>query len=94
MLLISLSSMRQCAAMLQVTVNMDKLQEQQTKFAEYQQECTAAIADREKAIERLKAELKALGDRLSSKTQDLVTTKRQVSVLELKAKDSATELQV
>ena len=51
-------------------MNMDKLQEQKSNFAAYQQESMGAIADREKAIERLKAELKGLGDRLESNTHE------------------------
>ena len=75
-------------------MNMDKLQEQKSNFAAYQQESMGAIADREKAIERLKAELKGLGDRLESNTHDLVASKRQMRVQELKLKDAAAELQV
>jgi chromosome segregation ATPase len=79
---------------MQVTVIMDKLQEQKSNFAAYQQETAGAISDREKAIERLKAELKALGDRLEAKTHEAVGAKRQINVLELKLKDGAIELQV
>lgn len=73
---------------------MDKLQEQKNNFVAYQQETASAIADRDKAIERLKAELKALGDRLETKTQELVNAKRNVSVLEMQLRDATAEVQV
>ena len=78
----------------QVTVNLDKLQEQKNSFVAYQQETASAIADREKVIERLKAELKALSDRLEGKTQELANCQRNVSVLDMQQRDAGAELQV
>lgn len=72
----------------QVTVNMDKLQEQKDNFAAYQRESAAAIAEQEKATERLRAELKSLGDRLEATTRQLVGSRRQEQVLGSKLRDA------
>ena len=79
---------------IQVTVNLDKLQEAKDNFASHQIEATAAMHDRDKVIERLKAELKSLSHQLETKTADFVSCRRQASVLESKLRDQCVFIEV
>jgi archaellum component FlaC len=73
---------------------MDRLNEQKNNFAAFQLESSAAIADREKVMERLKTELKSLGARLESVMKEVVTLKRQAMEKEVEVRDAKVVAEV
>lgn len=78
----------------QVTVNMDKLAEARENVEANAREAAAAIADGSRVIERLKAELKALGERAESSAYDALSSRRRAAVCETTNRDLLVQLEV
>lgn len=79
---------------MQVTVNMDKLQEQKDNVAAFQRESAAALAAHETATARLRAELTSLADRLEATMNQLLSSRRQEQVLATKLRDADARILV